>query len=102
MPQPLCKFPMNPTSDHAESSPNFSTEDFAKALEQEDCQFQKGQIICGTVFSHDSNGAYVDIRGKSAAFMPIDEASLRPFNNLADIVPLNTIQEFVIIREQNE
>ena len=77
-------------------------EDFAKALEQEDCQFQKGQIISGTVFSHDSNGAYVDIRGKSSAFMPIDEASLRPFNDLTDLLPLNTVQEFLIIREQNE
>lgn len=54
---------------------SFSTDDFAKALEQHDYQFQRGQVVRGKVASYDSDGAYVDIGGKSAAFLPLEEAS---------------------------
>jgi small subunit ribosomal protein S1 len=76
-------------------------EDFEKALEQHDYQFQKGQVISGRVFSHDSNGAFVDIGGKSAAFLPIEEASLQPVADLADVLPLQEERDFLIIREQD-
>ena len=52
-------------------------DDFAKALEQHNYEFQKGQVVRGKVFEYDSNGAYVDIGGKSSAFLPIEEAALR-------------------------
>lgn len=79
----------------------FSSDDFAKALEQHDYQFQRGQTVRGKAYSYESNGVYVDIGGKSTAFLPLDEVSLRSFSNIADIVPLNEEREFLIIREQD-
>ena len=79
----------------------FSTEDFAKALEQHDYQFQKGSVVQGKVFSHSAEGAYVDIGGKSAAFLPIAEASLKRDIDLAEAVPLEEERKFLIIRDQD-
>jgi small subunit ribosomal protein S1 len=81
---------------------SFTMDDFAKALENHDYQFQKGQVVYGKVFQLDPDGAYVDIGGKSSAYIPRDEASLRAVTDLAEILPLNEELEFLIIREQNE
>jgi small subunit ribosomal protein S1 len=81
---------------------SFSTDDFAKALEQHDYQFQKGQVVRGKAFSYESDGAYVDIGGKSAAFLPTEEASLRRISDLSVVVPLQEEMEFLIIRDQND
>ncbi len=77
-------------------------DDFAQALEQHNYEFQKGQVVRGKVFEYDSNGAYVDIGGKSSAFLPIQEAALRTVTDLSEAVPLDEEREFLIIREQNE
>lgn len=76
-------------------------DDFAKALEQHNYEFQKGQVVRGKVFEHDSNGAYVDIGGKSSAFLPIEEAALRTVTDLSEVVPLQEERDFLIIREQD-
>lgn len=80
---------------------SISMEDFAKALENYDYEFQKGQVVHGKVFEFDSNGAYVDIGGKSAAFVPKEEASLRTVADLSEVLPLNEELDFIIIREQD-
>jgi small subunit ribosomal protein S1 len=80
---------------------SFSLDDFAKALEQHDYQFQKGQVVHGKVFQLESEGAYIDIGGKSSAFLPREEASLRTVTNLSDILPLNEELEFLVIRDQD-
>lgn len=80
---------------------SFSMDDFAKALEKHDYQFQKGQVVRGKVFQYESDGAYVDIGGKSAAFVPLTEASLKSVTDLSEILPLQEEQDFVIIREQD-
>jgi small subunit ribosomal protein S1 len=80
---------------------SFSTDDFAKALEQHDYQFQKGQVVRGTVANYDSDGIYIDIGGKAAAFLPIDEASTRRITNAAEKFPAGEEFEFLIIQEQN-
>ncbi len=87
-------------SDQAANS-SFSMDDFAKALEQHDYQFQKGQVVRGKVFQYESDGAYVDIGGKSAAFVPLNEASLKSVTNLSEVLPLHEEQDFVIIKEQD-
>jgi small subunit ribosomal protein S1 len=89
------------TAQRWEVALSFSTDDFAKALEQHDYQFQRGQTVRGKVDSYDSNGVYVDIGGKSAAFLPMDEVSLKAFAALEDVVPLQQEREFLIIREQD-
>ncbi len=80
---------------------SFSMDDFAKALEQHDYQFQKGQVVRGKVFQYESDGAYVDIGGKSAAFVPLTEVSLKAVTNLSEVLPLQEEQDFVIIKEQD-
>jgi small subunit ribosomal protein S1 len=80
---------------------SFSMDDFAKALEQHDYQFSKGQVVRGKVFQYDNDGAYVDIGGKSAAFLPLTEASLKSVTDLSLVLPLQEEQEFLIIREQD-
>lgn len=80
---------------------SFSPEDFAKALEQHDYTFQRGDVVKGVVHSHDSDGIFVDIGGKASAFLPYDEATLKRVANLAEIFPVGEEREFLIIREQN-
>lgn len=87
------------TSQRANSP--FTMDDFAKALEKHDYQFQKGQVVHGKVFQLDHDGAYVDIGGKSSAFVPRDEASLRAVTDLTEVLPLNEDLEFLIIRDQD-
>lgn len=89
-------------SDSISAKQSFSMDDFAKALEQYDYQFSKGQVIKGTVVQYDSEGAYVDIGGKSPAFVPTREAGLGTVDNLAEFLPQNQELDFLIIREQNE
>ncbi len=93
---------MNSKSTGSQSAKaSFSMDDFAKALEQHNYEFQKGQVVRGKVFEYDSNGAYVDIGGKSSAFLPIEEAALRTVTDLSEVVPLDEEQDFLIIREQD-
>ncbi|MEG3897375.1 MULTISPECIES: S1 RNA-binding domain-containing protein [unclassified Microcoleus] len=93
---------MNSKSTGSQSAKaSFSMDDFAKALEQHNYEFQKGQVVRGKVFEYDSNGAYVDIGGKSSAFLPIEEAALRTVTDLSEVVPLEEEREFLIIREQD-
>ncbi|AFY48817.1 ribosomal protein S1 [Nostoc sp. PCC 7524] len=80
---------------------SFTMDDFAKALEKHDYQFQKGQVVYGKVFQLDPDGAYVDIGGKSSAYIPRDEASLRTVTDLSEVLPLHEELEFLIIREQD-
>ncbi|EDX87319.1 S1 RNA binding domain protein [Synechococcus sp. PCC 7335] len=84
-----------------EISPLFSAEDFAKALEQQDYQFSRGSVITGKVETHESDGAYVDIGGKSAAFLPTKEASIDSDILLEEILPIGTERKFLIIRDQD-
>ncbi len=76
-------------------------DDFAKALEKFDYEFQTGQIVRGKVISYESEGAYIDIGAKSPGLLPADEASLRDVSDLSAIVPIGEDLDFLIIREQN-
>lgn len=80
----------------------FSTDEFARALAQHDYAFQTGQTVQGKVFQYTSDGAYVDIGGKSAAFLPLSEAALQPVADLTDLLPLQEEREFLVIRDQDE
>ena len=93
---------MNPKSNPSQSAESsFSMEDFAKALEQHDYQFQQGQVVRGKVFEFDKDGAYIDIGGKSAAFLPLSEASLKTIDDLSEAIEIGEEREFLVIREQN-
>ncbi|MGF1588599.1 MAG: S1 RNA-binding domain-containing protein [Pleurocapsa sp.] len=83
------------------SAQAFSMEDFENALQEYDYEFSRGQKIQGTVIQVTSDGAYVDIGGKSPAFVPTNEAALGFVNNLDAILPVGETREFLIIREQD-
>jgi len=80
---------------------SFSSDDFAKALEQHDASQQRGDVVRGTIYSHEADGIYVDIGGKATAYLPKDEAALKTGANLADILPVGQERDFLIIKEQN-
>lgn len=80
---------------------SFSMDDFAQALEQYDYEFAKGQLVKGTVVQYDSDGAYIDIGGKSPGFLPQREAALEMVDDLSEVIPLNEEFEFIVIKEQN-
>ena len=83
------------------SSQAFSMADFENALQEYDYEFTRGQKIQGTVVQVASEGAYVDIGGKSPAFVPTNEAALGFVNDLEAILPVGETKEFLIIREQD-
>lgn len=84
------------------SKPVFSADDFAKALEQHDYTFQRGQVVRGKAFDYTKDGAYIDIGGKSAAFLPTKEAALAAVTDWSEVLPLHEEREFLVIREQDE
>lgn len=79
----------------------FSTEDFARALADHDYTFQTGSTVRGTVIGHGSEGAMVEIGGKSDAFLPLKEAALGRIENIEETLPLGEEYEFLIIRDQD-
>ncbi len=80
---------------------SFSQDDFAKALEGLDFQFNKGTIVSGTVIQYSPDGVFVDIQGKSPGFIPLKEVPANSITDLAEILPLETKRDFLIIREQD-
>ncbi|MGB8699606.1 MAG: S1 RNA-binding domain-containing protein [Thermosynechococcaceae cyanobacterium] len=81
---------------------SFSHDDFLRALDQHDYRLEVGQTVQGTIASYANDGAYVDIGGKSAAFLPLQEVNLRSDQTLATLLPLKAQSEFLIIRGQDE
>jgi small subunit ribosomal protein S1 len=79
----------------------FSAEDFAKALEAHDYDFQVGSTVRGTVISFANDGATIDIGGKSAAFLPIREAAVRAVTSLEGILEPGVEYSFQVIRDQD-
>ena len=80
---------------------SFSSDDFEKALEQHDYSFQRGQVVRGVIHSYDTDGIYVDVGGKAAAYLPRDEASLKRLADVSATLPVGEERDFLIIREQN-
>ena len=76
-------------------------DDFAKALDAEVVAFEKDQLVRGKIHSYDSDGVYVDINGKSLAFVPAAEVAADESADLSALLPIGDEQEFLIIREQN-
>ena len=76
-------------------------DDFAKALQEQEFDFSVGQVVQGKVHSYDTNGVYVEIGGKSLAFVPQNEVGLNSHSNLEEVLPLQSQPEFLIIKEAN-
>ena len=92
---------MSDSTSAPKSAQAFSMEDFENALQEYDYDFSKGQKVQGTVVQITSEGAYVDIGGKSPAFVPTNEAALGFVDDLTVVLPVGETKEFLIIREQD-
>ncbi len=79
----------------------FSVDDFARALESQDFNFEIGHKVTGNPFSLTKEGIYVDIGGKAAAFLPLKEISLSADQDPTDQIPLERSREFLIIKGQD-
>lgn len=83
------------------ASASFSAADFAQALDSSNWEFRRGQVVQGKVHSYESDGVYVDIGGKSLAFLPYREISAAPISHPAEVLPLGEERDFAIVREQD-
>ena len=90
---------MKPNTSRSRATEEFSMDDFEKALQGFDYEFQRGQIVQGKVVSHAPEGVYVDIGAKSLAFVPTQEVSLRGVKDLSAVLPEEETAEFLIVRE---
>lgn len=75
-------------------------QEFEKLLNQYDYNFNKGDIVKGTVISLDSSGALVDIGAKTAAYLPLKE--ITHAGNPMDALKTGENTDFFILREENE
>lgn len=85
----------------SQPNPSFSMDDFAKALDNYSFDFEQGQVVSGKVIQHTPEGAFVDIKAKTPAFIPLPEITTNRETNLAEILPLETERNFLIIKGQN-
>lgn len=79
----------------------FSQDDFAQALERYDYQSSKGQVVRGRIVEYLSDGALVDMGGKSSGFVSRHDAALDEVEDLAEVLPLEAEFEFLVTSEQN-
>lgn len=65
-------------------------------------KFESGTLIKGTVVSLDKDGAYIDIKGKSEAFIPFKELTNFPRKDkIEDLITLGKEYEFFILKEES-
>jgi small subunit ribosomal protein S1 len=76
-------------------------DDFEKALASESVSFEIGNLILGKVYNYDTDGVYVDIGGKSLAFVPANEIAADESADLSVLLPVGEEQEFIIIKGEN-
>ena len=75
--------------------------DFEELLKQYDYNFQKGNLVKGTVCTYDSSGALVDIGAKTLALVPNREAADKD-EKIEEKLKKGEEYEFLIIREEDE
>ena len=75
--------------------------DFEELLKKYDYNFQKGDLVKGTVCGYDSQGVMVDIGAKTTAIVPIREAVDKD-EKLEELFENGKEYEFLIIKEEDE
>ena len=80
----------------------FTMEEFTALLSQYDYHFNPGDVVSGTVFNLEPKGSLIDIGAKTAAFMPLQEASINRVEDLSDVLQPGDVREFFILSEENE
>lgn len=71
------------------------------ALDERNDSFEVGQTVKGKPFQYESDGVYIDIGGKSSAFLPIREVAVGVVDDVTERLPLGVERDFLIIRGQD-
>ena len=80
----------------------FTREDFAALLDKYDYHFSPGDVVAGTVFTLEPNGALIDIGAKTAAYIPVQEMSINRVDDPNEVLQTNETREFFILSDENE
>ena len=75
--------------------------DFEGLLEKYDHSFKSGDLVKGTVYGFDSEGAVIDIGGKSSAVVPVKEVS-NDNKKPEEVLEKGKEYEFLIISDADE
>ncbi|KAG9457736.1 hypothetical protein H6P81_002244 [Aristolochia fimbriata] len=81
---------------------SFTVDDFLTALDKYDVDLEIGARVKGTVFCTDANGALVDFKAKSSAFLPVREACIYPIKHVEEAGVFPGMQEEFVIVDENE
>lgn len=81
---------------------NYSDEEFESLLSSHDYNFKKGDLVKGTVYGYDSEGAIVDIGAKTSAVVPVREAVLSKTVSIESVLEKGHEYEFLIISDEDE
>lgn len=86
---------------------DFSYEAFESAVQATTYNFNRFDVIKGTIVQYDNGGALVDIGAKASAYLPLAEAGLiteasKERANIEDMVELDVEREFQIISDEDE
>jgi len=86
-----------------DESVDFSYDDFAKAVDETEYEFERHSVVEGVAVEYIGKGCLVDIGAKASAFLPEQEAGLMmEERELTDVVPLDTPLQFQIISDEDE
>eukprot|EP00878_Enallax_costatus_P007520 GHUV01007876.1.p1 GENE.GHUV01007876.1~~GHUV01007876.1.p1 ORF type:complete len:357 (+),score=83.44 GHUV01007876.1:111-1181(+) len=67
-----------------------------------DVNLRPGQVVVGTVYEVDEDGAYVEIGAKSAGFVPLSECSLARLKSPLEVLRPGMKREFIVAEEEDE
>ena len=80
---------------------DFDEEAFQSALAGSTSGGAKGEEVCGTVISHESDGVYVDIGGKAPGWLPRRECGFGVVTDVAARFPQGKQLKVLVTGEQN-
>ena len=80
---------------------DFDEEAFQSALAGSASGGAKGEEVCGTVVSHESDGVYVDIGGKAPGWLPRQECGFGVITDVAAQFPQGKQLKVLVTGEQN-
>lgn len=83
-------------------TPKEKEKSFAELLENYDYNFNKGDLISGTVIGYDSNSVLIDIGAKTTANLPNKEVGYNDGKNIKEVLEKGKEYEFLIVREEDD
>jgi len=98
------KGPQLEISPEIEAEVGFTYASFDEAVAATDYNFNRNDVVKGTVVQYDKGGCIVDIGAKASAFLPLQEAALLQVqgDNIESLIEIDQERNFQIISEEDE